>query len=109
MATHVTMEVSKYGPFVNAEIDGLRRTKGIKLVLISMEKKDFWETLASDLYVLSQYVDCLTLWLVTPLNERTPLPYKPRLLSLPTIRAMMIRYNEIFLPRKRRRRAKQSR
>jgi hypothetical protein len=107
IAAHVSMgisETSSVGPYISAEIDGLRTVRGLKLVLISMEKKDFWESLAADLYVLNQYADCLTLWLVTPPAERVPLPYKPRLLSLPTIRAVTIRYKTIFDRPKRRRR-----
>jgi hypothetical protein len=107
IAAHVTMGISEHssvGPYITAEIDGLRRVKGIKLVLISMEKKDFWEAVASDLYVLIQYADSLMFWLVAQPNERVPLPYKPRLLSLPTIRAVTTRYNQIFDRPKRRRR-----
>jgi hypothetical protein len=107
IAAHVTIGISEHsshGPYITAEIDGLRRIKGIKLLLIEMEKKDFWESVASDLYVLIQYADCLTSWLVAHSNERVPLPYKPRLLSLPTIRSVMTRYNQIFVHPKRRRR-----
>jgi hypothetical protein len=104
IATHVTMGISEYGPVVTAETDGVKAAKVIKTVMISMEKKDFWESVASDLYVLNQYADCLTIWLVTHPSERIPLPYKPRLWSLPTIRALTNRYNEIFAHRKQRRR-----
>jgi hypothetical protein len=104
IATHVSMGISEHHsePFITAEMDGLKRVKGIKLLFVSMEKKDFWEAVASDLYVLQQYADCLMFWLVAHPNERVPLPYKPRLLSLPTIRAVMIRYNQIFVHPKRR-------
>jgi hypothetical protein len=106
LAAHVPLAISEYssGPFISAEIDGLKRVRGIKHLLISMEKKDFWESVASDLYILNQYADCLTSWLVTHPSERAPLPYKPRLLSIPIIRAMMIRYNQIFVRPKLRRR-----
>jgi hypothetical protein len=87
IATHVSMEITEITtgqPFITPSIDGVRKPAALKHVLTRFWEPGFWETLAADLYVLSQYVDVIGLGVVWSAPPKT-FPYRPRLLSLQTI------------------------
>lgn len=61
--------------------------KGLKAMLIYLERKKFWTVLAGDLFILGSYAGILGYQLSHP-AERVPLPRKPRLQSLPTMKTL---------------------
>jgi hypothetical protein len=85
-------------------IDGVRRAAGLRRLYVEYQEGEFWNKLSSDLYVLSQYTEHLAAHIVFP-NPQRPLPYRPRLLSLPAIRRANAQVNQwLQAPRPRRRR-----
>jgi hypothetical protein len=87
IAAHLSIEFRERGgkPSLEHAIDGVRRASALKRLLVDFHETQFWEQLAGDLYALTQYAEWLATHILYP-NLRGPLPYKPRLLSLPTIR-----------------------
>jgi hypothetical protein len=113
IAAHFSMTINVSGfdgrPNLQLEIDGVRRTAALKHIFItSRVKSGFWDDLAGDLFVLSQYADVLQ-FLLAHQAQPPPWLYRPRLLSLSAILEANKLVNRMGQkPRRRKRRRRPS-
>jgi hypothetical protein len=108
IAAHFSMTIAASAfdgrPTLKLELDGMRRTAALKHMFVTYrEESGFWDCLAGDLYILSQYADVLQFLLV---HKAQPPPwlYRPRLLSLSAIREANKLVNRMAQKPKRRKR-----
>jgi hypothetical protein len=107
IAAHVSMTIDKpegRKPHITFELDGGKRSVLLRHLIVTHRESDFWSDLADDLYVMSQHSDVIGLQLAFP-EQPLPLPYRPRLLSLPRILEANKQANRmVHKPRRRSRR-----
>jgi hypothetical protein len=112
IAAHFSLTISPSpvdgSPNLQMEIDGARRTAALKHIFVTYRvKSGFWDDLAGDLFVLSQYADVLQ-FLLAHKAQPPPWLYRPRLLSLSAIRETNASVNRMAQKPKRRKRQRRS-
>ncbi len=104
IAAHLAMEFDERAgrPRMAIAIDGVRRAAALRNVFTEWDNPSFWPNVVCDVYALAQYANLLTTHIFAK-NLRGPLPYRPRLLSLPAIEAANKTIGLLSRPKRQRR------